>query len=210
MGSIVKMFQWLRKTVFWEYLEAIFWAGCMAIILTTFVIQAFKIPSGSMLETLQIGDHLLVNKFLYGLKNPFSDSYLIKGIDPKVGDVIVFRYPKDTSVDYIKRIVGVPGDILEMKDKILYRNGEKVVEPYVQHSQEDIIVPVRDNWGPIVVPSESYFVLGDNRDDSLDSRFWGFVNQKNICGKAWIIYWSSQGLHNIRFDRIGKFIHEEN
>lgn len=208
MGSIVKMFKWLRKTVFWEYLEAIFWAACMAIILTTFVIQAFKIPSGSMLETLQIGDHLLVNKFLYGLKNPFSDNYLIKGIEPRVGDVIVFQYPKDTSIDYIKRIVGAPGDTLEMKDKVLYRNGERVIEPYAQHSQKDMIIPVRDNWGPILIPSESYFVLGDNRDDSLDSRFWGFVNRKNICGKAWIIYWSSQGLDHIRFDRIGKFIHE--
>lgn len=208
MTNILRMFQWLRNTVFWEYVEAIFWAGCMAILLTTFVIQAFKIPSGSMLETLQIGDHLLVNKFLYGIKNPFTDRYLIKGLDPQVGDVIVFRYPKDPSVDYIKRIVGIPGDTLEMQEKILYRNGERVVEPYVRHSQPDTIIPIRDTWGPLKIPPGNYFVLGDNRDDSLDSRFWGFVEEDKICGKAWMIYWSARGWNTIRFNRIGKFVHE--
>lgn len=208
MGKIVKKFQKLRKTIVWEYIEAIFWAACMALLLTTFIIQAFKIPSGSMLETLQIGDHLLVNKFLYGVKIPFSNNYLVKGFDPERGDVIVFQYPKDPSVDYIKRVVGLPGDVLEMRDKVLYRNTQKVVEPYIQHSQQDTMIPIRDNWGPITVPADHYFVLGDNRDDSLDSRFWGFVERKYICGKAWIIYWSSQGLKHIRFDRIGKFIHE--
>ena len=105
-----------------------------------------------MLETLQIGDHLLVNKFLYGLRNPFNDDYLIRGVEPKVGDIIVFRYPKDRSLDYIKRIVGVPGDTLEMRNKVLYRNGVEVQEPYTQHSQPLIMIPGRDNWGPITVP----------------------------------------------------------
>lgn len=131
----------------WEYLEALIWAGVVALVLTTFVVQAFKIPSGSMLETLQIGDHLLVNKFLYGLKRPFSDEYLIRGSDPEVGDVIVFRYPEDPSLDYIKRVVGVPGDVLQMRDKVLYRNGAAVNEPYVRLSQPDVIPPRRDNWG---------------------------------------------------------------
>lgn len=206
MNDSPTLFQRLRKTVLWEYSEALAWAVILALILTTFVIQAFKIPSGSMLETLQIGDHLLVNKFLYGLKKPFSDDYLIRGFDPAVGDVIVFRYPRDPSLDYIKRIVGAPGDVLEMRDKVLYRNGAAVQEPYVRISQPGVMLPHRDNWGPITVPPDSYFVLGDNRDDSLDSRFWGFVSRNAIRGKAWRIYWSSQGLSNIRLGRIGRLV----
>lgn len=199
-------FQRLRKNVIWEYTEAIVWAVGLALILTTFVIQAFKIPSGSMLETLQIGDHLLVNKFLYGLKKPFSDNYIIRGMDPAVGDVIVFRYPKDPTIDYIKRIVGIPGDKLEMRNKVLYRNGEAITEPYVRQSQPLMMVPGRDNWGPLEVPQDKYFVLGDNRDDSLDSRFWGFVDRTAIRGKAWRIYWSSEGLSTFRLERIGKAV----
>lgn len=199
-------FQRLRKNVIWEYTEAIVWAVGLALILTTFVIQAFKIPSGSMLETLQIGDHLLVNKFLYGLKKPFSDKYIVRGMDPAVGDIVVFRYPKDPSIDYIKRIVGTPGDTLEMRDKVLYRNGEAITEPYVRQSQPLMMVPGRDNWGPIEVPEDKYFTLGDNRDDSLDSRFWGFVDRTAIRGKAWRIYWSSEGLSTFRLNRIGKAV----
>lgn len=196
-----------RKSVFWEYVEALIWAALIAFVVTTFIVQAFKIPSGSMLETLQIGDHLLVNKFLYGLKRPFSDEYLVRGKNPERGDVIVFRYPKDPSLDYIKRIVGIPGDTLEMHKKVLYRNGEPVVEPYVQHSQPEIMLQRRDSWGPLTVPEDHYFVLGDNRDDSMDSRFWGFVERKAIRGKAWIIYWSAQGFSHIRLGRIGNIIH---
>ena len=113
MNEQLSLIQRFRKTVIGEYAEALIWAVALALVLTTFVVQAFKIPSGSMLETLQIGDHLLVNKFLYGLRNPFNDDYLIRGVEPKVGDIIVFRYPKDRSLDYIKRIVGVPGDTLQ-------------------------------------------------------------------------------------------------
>ena len=200
------LFQRLRGTVFWEYGEALLWAVLLALVLTTFVAQAFKIPSGSMLQTLQIGDHLLVNKFLYGLRNPFNDEYIIRGVEPQVGDIIVFRYPKDRSVDYIKRIVGVPGDRLEMHNKVLYRNGLAVKEPYVQHVQPMVIIPVRDEWGPIVVPEDKFFALGDNRDESADSRFWGFLDRKDIRGKAWRIYWSSRGLSEFRFDRIGMLV----
>lgn len=200
------LLQRLRQTVFWEYAEALIWAVALALVLTTFIVQAFKIPSGSMLETLQIGDRLLVNKFLYGLKNPFTDEYLIRGKDPQVGDIIVFRYPKDRSLDYIKRIVGVPGDTLEMHNKILYRNGSPVQEPYVRQTQPLVVIPGRDEWGPITVPEDKYFALGDNRDESSDSRFWGYLDRKDIRGKAWIIYWSSNGLTNMRLDRIGKVI----
>lgn len=197
--------QRLRKTVIWEYAESILWAVVLALLLTTFVVQAFKIPSGSMLETLQIGDHLLVNKFWYGLKKPFSDNYIVEGFDPERGDIIVFRYPEDPSVDYIKRIVGIPGDVVEMRDKVLYRNGEAVKEPYVRHS-DGSLKSGRDTWGPVKVPADSYFVLGDNRDDSYDSRFWGVVSRTAIRGKAWRIYWSSNGLSNIRLNRIGKAV----
>ena len=198
MNEQLSLIQRFRKTVIGEYAEALIWAVALALVLTTFVVQAFKIPSGSMLETLQIGDHLLVNKFLYGLRNPFNDDYLIRGVEPKVGDIIVFRYPKDRSLDYIKRIVGVPGDTLEMRNKVLYRNGVEVQEPYTQHSQPLIMIPGRDNWGPITVPADKFFALGDNRDDSADSRFWGFLDRNDIRGKAWRIYWSADGLSNIR------------
>ncbi len=193
-----------KKSVFWEYIEAILTAGIIAFLIITFVVQAFKIPSGSMLQTLQIGDYLLVNKFLYGLKNPFSDDYLIEGVDPKHGDVIVFRYPLDPSMDYIKRIVGIPGDTLEMKNRQLFRNGKPVQEPYVQH-----VAPThyaRDNFPLITVPPNKYFVLGDNRDDSADSRVWGFVDRQAIRGKAWRIYWSWRGFDSIRLNRIGRAV----
>lgn len=198
------MFEKPRKSVFWEYVEAILWAGAVALITITFIVQAFKIPSGSMLSTLQIGDYLLVNKFLYGLKKPFSDDYLITGADPEAGDIIVFRYPKDPSLDYIKRIVGVPGDTLEMRNRQLYRNGEKLDESYVQHVQPPAYE--RDNFPALTVPPGKYFVLGDNRDESADSRFWGFVDRTAIRGKAWRIYWSWEGFNNIRWNRIGKLI----
>lgn len=206
MNEQLSLIQRFRKTVIGEYAEALIWAVALALVLTTFVVQAFKIPSGSMLETLQIGDHLLVNKFLYGLRNPFNDEYLIRGVEPKVGDIIVFRYPKDRSLDYIKRIVGVPGDTLEMRNKVLYRNGVEVQEPYTQHSQPLIMIPGRDNWGPITVPADKFFALGDNRDDSADSRFWGFLDRNDIRGKAWRIYWSADGLSNIRLNRIGRAV----
>lgn len=194
-----------RKSVFWEYVEALLWAGAVALITITFIVQAFKIPSGSMLQTLQIGDYLLVNKFLYGLKKPFTDDYLIEGKAPEVGDVIVFRYPKDPSMDYIKRIVGVPGDTLEMRGKQLYRNGVKVEEPYVQHVHSGTWSEL-DDFPPITVPPGKYFVLGDNRDESADSRVWGFVDRTAIRGKAWRIYWSWKGFDDIRWSRIGRLV----
>lgn len=206
MNEELSLLQRLRQNVIWEYAEALIWAVALALVLTTFVVQAFKIPSGSMLETLQIGDHLLVNKFIYGLRNPFNDDYLIRGREPQAGDIIVFRYPKDRSLDYIKRIVGVPGDTLEMRNKVLYRNGAAIQEPYTQHSQPMIMIPGRDNWGPITVPEDKFFALGDNRDDSSDSRFWGFLDRKDIRGLAWRIYWSADGLTNIRLNRIGQLV----
>jgi len=189
-----------------EYAEALLVALILAFFIRSFVVQAFKIPSGSMLDTLQIGDHLLVNKFIYGIRVPFTDYFLVKFSDPKFQDVIVFKYPKDPSKDFIKRVIGLPGDIIEIINKEVYRNGQKLVEPYVKHVDPQII-PRRDNVGPIKVPEGKYFVMGDNRDESYDSRFWGFVDRDQILGKAWIIYWSWQGFSNIRWNRIGHLIH---
>ena len=161
----------------------------LAFFIRTFLFQAFTIPSGSMLETVQIGDYLLVNKFSYGVKNPFTGNYLIERDGPQIGDIIVFEYPGDPSVDYIKRVEGLPGDVIEVRDKELYRNGELIREDYVQHIHPTTIGRL-DNIGPVTVPEGEYFVMGDNRDNSEDSRAWGTVKRKAIHGKAWRIYWS--------------------
>ena len=195
-----------KKSIFREYAEALLVALVLALVLRTFIIQAFKIPSGSMLETLQIGDHLLVNKFLYGLKWPFSDNYAVQGIDPERGDIVVFKYPNNRDIDYIKRIIGIPGDVIEIRSKQLLRNGQPVRENYIKHSQPNLILPVRDNFGPVTVPQGQYFVMGDNRDDSQDSRFWGFVARPDLHGKAWRIYWSSEGIGNVRWNRFGSLV----
>ena len=188
-----------------EYLEALAVALVLAFVIRTFVVQAFKIPSGSMLDTLLIGDHLLVNKFLYGTRIPFTDKVILPLEDPQHGDVIVFEFPEDTSKDFIKRIIGQPGDVLEMKDKVVYRNGEKFDEPYIKHTDPGMQAR-RDNFGPITVPPGKYFVMGDNRDESYDSRFWGFVDKDKIRGKAWVIYWSWEGPTDIRWSRIGRIV----
>jgi len=194
-----------KKTVY-EYAEALFIALILAFFIRSFVVQAFKIPSGSMLDTLQIGDHLLVNKFIYGLRIPFTDKFIVKFSGPKFRDVIVFEFPLDPSKDFIKRVIGVPGDVIKIVNKVVYRNGQKLIEPYAKHVDPRII-PRRDNFGPIKVPPHKYFVMGDNRDESYDSRFWGFVDRSKILGKAMIIYWSWEGFTHIRWKRIGMLIH---
>lgn len=182
-----------KKSVFREYAEAIGIAILLALFIRTFVVQAFKIPSGSMLPTLLIGDHLLVNKFIYGIRVPFSGKLLVPIKDPESGDIIVFKFPKDRSIDYIKRVVGVPGDRIEVKDKKLYRNGKRTEDPHAHFSSTAVLpaaVSPKDNFGPVTVPEGKYFVMGDNRDNSSDSRFWGFVDASDVLGKAFIIYWS--------------------
>lgn len=194
------------QTMLKEYAEALIIALVLALFIRTFVIQAFKIPSGSMLPTLQIGDHLLVKKFQYGIHMPFMDKYMFEFDGPQFQDIIVFEFPEDPSKDFIKRVVGLPGDVVEIRDKKFYRNGKSVHEDYVQH-RDRRIVDKRDDFGPYTVPEDSYFVLGDNRDESYDSRFWGSVEREDILGKAWIIYWSWEGVSNIRWSRIGNRIH---
>ena len=140
------------KPLWREYGEALFVALILALVIRTFVVQAFKIPSESMVKTLLVGDHLLASKFSYGVKIPFTHSYIYKGSDPVKGDIIIFEYPNDPSVDYIKRIIGTPGDTIEVRNKQLFRNGEPVKESYIRFTEPDRIQPVRDNFGPITVP----------------------------------------------------------
>ena len=189
-----------------DYGQALLTAVILAVILRTFFLQAYTIPSGSMLQTVQIGDYLLVNKIVYGMKIPFTDKYLFRGADPEIGDIIVFKYPRDPGTDYIKRVVGLPGDVIEMRNKQLYRNGEPVKEDYIQQLYPDVIGRL-DNTGPTTVPPDSYFVMGDNRDNSEDSRVWGCVPRAYIHGKAWRIYWSwDSETHTPRLSRLGHLV----
>ncbi|THB77875.1 MAG: signal peptidase I [Desulfobulbaceae bacterium] len=196
------------KSVFREYAEAIIIAVLLALFIRTFVIQAFKIPSGSMLPTLQIGDHLLVNKFIYGIRVPMTGKLLVPIKDPQRGDVIVFRFPEDNSIDYIKRVVGIPGDRIEIVNKSLIVNGKKVEDPHASFTNTINLPPnvsPKDNYGPVVIPDGKLFVMGDNRDNSYDSRFWGYVDNNEILGKAIIIYWSWDLKKNLfwSFERFG-------
>lgn len=194
-----------------EYTEAILLAIVIAFFIRTFVIQAYKIPSGSMKPTLQIGDHILVSKFNYGVKLPFLRSTLIPIGTPKRGDILVFIYPEDRSKDFIKRLIGLPGDIIEIRNKKILLNGLPLNDTHGVYVDNLIIpgsVQPRDNFGPVTVPEESIFVMGDNRDESYDSRFWGFVKMKDVLGKALIIYWSwNQEDTWVRWGRIGKILH---
>lgn len=208
-----------KKSVIRENIEAILVAILLALFIRTFIIQAFKIPSGSMLPTLQIGDHLLVSKFIYGIKMPFTGSTLIPISDPKPNDIVVFQYPKNPDLDYIKRVIAVAGDIVEIRDKKIMINGKPFDD---QHGVflDSMIHPAaldpRDNFGPVTVPADKIFTMGDNRDNSYDGRFWGFVDLKAIRGKAWIIYWSwdvqvpffsVDRLRSIRWGRLGDTVH---
>jgi signal peptidase I len=200
----------MKESKLWEYTKAIITALILALIIRTFVVQAFKIPSGSMLPTLLIGDHILVNKFIYGTKIPFTDKRILQFTKPKRGDIIVFRYPEDPSRDFIKRVIAVEGDIIGGMNKKVVVNRQILDEPYVQHTDNSKIggVEQRDNFGPFIVPKNKYFVMGDNRDQSYDSRFWGYVDINDIRGKAFIIYWSWDNTKKLpRLNRIGKLIH---
>jgi signal peptidase I len=199
-----------KKSALRENIEAIIVAIVLALFIRTFVVQAFKIPSGSMLNTLLIGDHILVNKFIYGVRLPFAGTVLIPVTDPKHDDIVVFKFPEDPSKDFIKRVVGIEGDTIEIRNKKVYVNGELqesdfaiYLDPFIQYSEQN-----RDNLGPLKVPENSIFVMGDNRDYSYDSRFWGFVDLKDLKGKAFMIYWSWDSsntdsfINYVRWDRI--------
>ncbi len=179
---------------FWrEYGEALFIALIMALVIRAFLVQAFSIPSGSMQPTLLIGDYLLVNKFVYGIRNPFTNKIWIPISSPKRNDVVVFIYPQDPTKDYIKRVIGLPGDQVQVIQKKVYVNGKLLVTPQAVYADPAVTPTPRDNLGPVIVPPHSYFVMGDNRDASYDSRFWGFVPMDALRGKAFIIYFSWAG-----------------
>ena len=206
-----------KKSSLRENIEAIAVAIVLALFIRTFVVQAFKIPSGSMKETLQIGDHILVNKFIYGIKIPFTEKTLVSIKDPKREDIIVFKFPEDPKKDFIKRVVGIAGDVVEVRNKKVYVNNELVDDKRYAVHKDSRILPAaplqsRDNFGPETVPPDSLFVMGDNRDHSYDSRFWGFVNLKVVRGKAFMIYWSwdkentASLMNYVRWGRLGQFL----
>jgi len=207
----------VKKPWYREYAEALFVAAILALIIRTFIVQAFKIPSGSMEDTLLIGDHLLVNKFIYGTQIPFTDERILALRHPERGDVIVFEFPEDADKsyfkrrDFIKRVIGTPGDTVEVRDKQVFVNGKLYRIPQEVHKEPGILPPSygpRDFAGPVKVPPGQYFVMGDNRDRSYDSRFWGFVDESKIKGLAFIKYWSWDGDKNRpRLGRIGSLIH---
>ncbi len=242
--------------VTWEWTRSIIIAVVLFLAVRAFLVEAFKIPTSSMEGTLLVGDYLLVNKAVYGAEVPLLGLRLPAWREPSRGEVVVFHPPHDLDKNYVKRVVGVPGDTLEMRDKTLYVNGRGMEENYVRHidrssdathsdmkwqrnhllagrvdreqpygenggiwaddggSSRDNYRPSRDNWGPISVPEDSYFVLGDNRDNSEDSRYWGFVDRRSIRGRPWRLYFSydssnrrgSRWLRAVRWERVGQAI----
>jgi signal peptidase I len=198
------------KSTFREYAEAIGMALLLALFIRTFIVQAFKIPSGSMIPTLQIGDHILVNKLAYGIRIPLYGHYLVDFGKVQRGDVIVFIFPEDRSKDFIKRVVGTAGDTVEIRGKKIFLNGKQIEDPHAHFEGDDpqnALPASRDDFGPTRVPENQLFVMGDNRDRSYDSRFWGFVNLDDVRGKAFLIYWSWDGSDRwVRWERLGSLI----
>jgi len=205
-----------------ENVEAILIAVVLALFIRTFVVQAFKIPSGSMKSTLQIGDHILVNKFVYGIKFPHLKipfhgepdlnygKTLIPISEPERGDIIVFKFPEDPGKDFIKRVIAVAGDVIRVRNKKIYIDGRQTEDPWGSYSDRRIMPPEsqpRDNFGPVTVPEGKVFAMGDNRDQSYDSRFWGFVDLDAVKGKAFIIYWSwDKRDFGVRWNRLGRLL----
>ncbi|HXD72421.1 MAG TPA: signal peptidase I [Vicinamibacterales bacterium] len=229
-----------KKSTVREYFESIVIAVILALFVRTFVLQAFKIPTGSMENNLLIGDHLLVNKFVDGPTATGLERTLLPIRDIRRGDVLVFKYPVEPDRDYIKRVIGLPGEMLQLKEKKIYIDGKPLDEPYVhfleepQHNADLAEVTssdVRENYGPVTVPPNQYFMMGDNRDNSADSRYWGFMPRDYVKGRALLIYWSYEseredyeddsttaavkGLASVfmhfftktRWDRLGHLIH---
>jgi len=226
---------WLRGAM--EFLRSVALVLVCFFLVRTFVVEAFKIPTSSMEGTLLAGDFLLVNKAVYGADVPGTGLTLPAFTEPRRGEIIVFHPPHEPAKHYVKRLVGLPGDTLEMRQKLLQVNGAVLDEPYVQHHDPDGDAvhpgmtwqgpflpdervasgryrPSRDNWGPLIVPDDHFFVLGDNRDNSEDSRYWGFVEREDIKGRPWRVYYSSDPAHaglvswfrDVRWERIGGLI----
>jgi signal peptidase I len=221
-----------------EWAKSLSLAILLFLVVRAFLVEAYRIPSGSMEGTLLVGDFLLVNKLVYGAEVPFTHERLPAVRQPKYRDVVVFQWPEDTTKNFVKRLVGLPGDTLSMHDGTLVRNGEDQVEPYVTHTEPDadpsgeefgwqrayLVTRTahaatyrasRNNWGPLVVPAKRYFMLGDNRDNSLDSRYWGFVPDSLVLGSPLVVYYSYapdstsalDWLTRVRWRRLGSRVH---
>ena len=220
----------------WQWVQTFTIAVLVFLFVRAFFVEAFKIPSGSMERTLLPGDFLLVDKLAYGAEVPFTSLRVPGYRTPHRGDIIVFQYPLDETKTYVKRLVGLPGDTLSMREGTLVRNGVALSEPYVVHSDPDLdpgndqfgwqrhyLVraaeaagfgdhPTRNNWGPLIVPAGKYFALGDNRDNSEDSRYWGFVPAENVRGRPLVVYYSyapdsaepAPWLSSVRWGRFGE------
>lgn len=198
-----------KKSKVREYVETLVIALAIALVVRTFVVQAFKIPSSSMEPTLLVGDHILVNKFIYGIRIPVIGKKVFEFSQPRRGDVIVFIFPNDRSKDYIKRVIGLPGEKVEIRERKIYINDRLIEDPWGHFSSWG--PGARDTCGPIMVPPNSLFVMGDNRDNSEDSRYWGFVPLNDVLGKAFVMYWSwdwraSSLVSKVRWQRIGSLI----
>ena len=185
-----------QKSTLREYFESIVIAVILALFVRTWVVQAFKIPTGSMENNLLIGDHLLVNKFVFSPSMASAERAIMPEREIKRGDVVVFKYPDEPERDFIKRVIGLPGETVELRNKKVFVDGRELDEPYVHFlepassSQEVTSFDVRERYGPVHVPVDQFFVMGDNRDNSQDSRYWGFLPRSYIKGKALMIYWS--------------------
>jgi len=195
------------------YLQPILIAVLIALFVSAFIVQAFEIPSGSMEPTLRVGDHIMVNKFIYGIIIPYTHIRLFAYEKPKQGDVIVFIYPLNPSKDFVKRVIGTEGEKVQIIQNKIYLNDTLIHDPWGHFSYKwpAAYLQMMENFGPVVVPKDSFFVLGDNRENSDDSRFWGFVPLNDVLGKAFVIYFSwNQRAENlwdkIRWSRIGKSI----
>ena len=208
-----------RKSTLREYFESIVIAVVLALFVRTFVVQAFKIPTGSMEENLLVGDHLLVNKFVFGPTASSAERTLLPVDEIRRGDVVVFKYPEDPGRDFIKRVIGLPGETLEVRNKEVFVNGEALAEPYTHFldssraggSSEFTPLDVRERFGPVSIPANQYFVMGDNRDNSQDSRYWGFLPRDYIKGRALVIYWSwdaDPGLNLLSSVRWSRLLHQ--
>jgi signal peptidase I len=194
---------WLRQNG-----ESIVLAVLVALLVRSSVVEAFWVPSGSMLPTIQIGDHLFVNKLAYGMHLPFVSREIAQWRPLHRGDIVVFRSPVDQQVDLIKRVIAVAGDTVEIRNKRLLINGEAVPDPYANFTDPRVHEATpRDNFGPVTVPPGKFFVMGDNRDQSYDSRYWGFADERDVKGQATFVYWSwdSQN-HWLRWNRFGHVI----
>jgi signal peptidase I len=185
-----------QKSTLREYFESILVAVVLALFVRTFVFQAFKIPTGSMKPNLLVGDHLLVNKFIFAPTATALERALLPMRDIRRGEIIVFKFPEEPERDFIKRVIGLPGDTIELRNQTVFINGEALTEPYAHYlfppadeGQADSF-DIRRKYGPVTVPDGHYFMMGDNRDDSQDSRFWGFLPQSYVKGRALFIYWS--------------------